>query len=125
MIALVLTISVLSLGFAGYLAQHVMSKDTGTPAMQDISNAIREGAEAFLSRQTRTIGALAVVLAVIIFVLYAFVRRPSPADPVLPMQLAFWTTLSFAFGALCSTVAGYIGMWVSIRSNIRTAAAAR
>src|SRR5262245_14519567 len=125
MIALVLTISVLSLAFAGYLAQHVMSKDTGTPAMQDISNAIREGAEAFLSRQNRTIGLLAVVLAVVIFVLYAFVRTPNPSDPVPPLQLAFWTTLAFAFGALCSTIAGYVGMWVSIRSNIRTASAAR
>jgi K(+)-stimulated pyrophosphate-energized sodium pump len=125
MIVLVLTISVLSLAFAGYLARHVMAKDTGTQAMQDISNAIREGAEAFLSRQNRTIGLLAVVLAAVIFVLYAFVRTPNPSDPVPPLQLAFWTTLAFAFGALCSTIAGYVGMWVSIRSNIRTASAAR
>ena len=125
MIALVLTISVLALAFAGVLARQVIAKDTGTPAMQNISNAIREGAEAFLARQNRTIGMLAVALAVVIFVLYAFVRTPNPSDPVPPVQLAFWTTLSFAFGALCSTVAGYIGMWVSIRSNIRTASAAR
>jgi K(+)-stimulated pyrophosphate-energized sodium pump len=125
MIALVLTISILSLVFAGYLARQVIGKDTGTAAMQTISNAIREGAEAFLSRQNRTIGLLAVVLAALIFVLYAFVRTPNPSDPVPPIQLAFWTTLSFGFGALCSTVAGYVGMWVSIRSNIRTASAAR
>jgi len=125
MIALVLTISLLSLIFAGYLARQVMSKDTGTPAMQNISNAIREGAEAFLARQNTTIGLLAVVLAVVIFVLYAFVRTPNPSDPVPPLALAFWTTLSFAFGALCSTIAGYVGMWVSIRANIRTASAAR
>src|SRR5574337_1024747 len=118
MIELVLSISVLSLIFAGFLARHVLSKDTGTAPMQAISDAIREGAEAFLSRQNRTIGMLAVVLAVIIFVLYAFVRTPSPTDPVPPLQLAFWTTLAFAFGALCSTIAGYVGMWVSIRSNI-------
>jgi len=125
MIALVLTISVLSLVFAVFLARHVISKDTGTQVMQDISNAIREGAEAFLYRQNRTIGTLAVVLAVIIFVLYAYVRSPNPSDPVPPVRLAFWTTLAFCFGALCSTIAGYIGMWVSIRANIRTASAAR
>ena len=125
MIPLVLSISVLSLLFAGYLARQVLAKDTGTQAMQDISNAIREGAEAFLSRQNRTIGMLAVVLAVLIYVLYAFVRSPNPSDPVPPLQLAFWTTFSFVLGAICSTIAGYVGMWVSIRSNIRTAAAAR
>jgi len=125
MIALVLTISVLSLIFAGFLARQVMGKDTGTAAMRDISDAIREGAEAFLSRQNSTIGALAVLLAVVIFILYAFVRPPNASDPVPPMMLAFWTTLSFVLGAICSTVAGYVGMWVSIRSNIRTASAAR
>ncbi len=41
------------------------------------------------------------------------------------MQMAFWTTLSFVFGAACSVIAGYVGMWVSIRANIRTASAAR
>ncbi len=41
------------------------------------------------------------------------------------MHLAFWTTLSFVLGAACSVIAGYIGMWVSIRTNIRTASAAR
>ena len=125
MIGLVLTISVLSLIFAGFLARSILAKDTGPQAMQDISNAIREGAEAFLKRQNSTIGVLAVVLAVVIFVLYAYVRTPNPSDPVPPLQLAFWTTLAFAFGALCSTIASYIGMWVSIRSNSRTASAAR
>jgi len=125
MIPLVLTISILSLIFAGYLARLVLSKDTGTPAMQDISNAIREGAEAFLSRQNRTIAMMAVVVAAVIFVLYAFLRTPNPSDPVGPVLMATWTTVSFVFGALCSVIAGYVGMWVSIRSNIRTASAAR
>src|SRR6185369_12702751 len=125
MILLVLAISCLSLLFAVFLARHVISKDMGTEKMQEISNAIKEGAEAFLSRQNRTIISLSVVLAVLIFLLYAFVRTPSPADPVPPVELAFWTTLSFVLGAACSVVAGYVGMWVSIRSNIRTASAVR
>ncbi|HWP23142.1 MAG TPA: sodium-translocating pyrophosphatase, partial [Candidatus Binatia bacterium] len=125
MIVLVIAISGLSLLIAGYLARYVLARDTGTASMQEISNAIKEGAEAFLSRQNRTIVMFSAALAALIFVLYAFVRAPSPADPVPPVQLAFWTTLSFVLGALCSVIAGYVGMWVSIRANIRTASAVR
>src|SRR5258705_964385 len=125
MILFVILVSFASLLFAVYLARYVLQKDVGTEAMQAISNAIKEGAEAFMARQNKTIVTLAVVLAALIFVLYAYVRSPSPADPVPPMEMAFWTTLSFVLGAACSVIAGYIGMWVSIRSNIRTAAAGR
>jgi K(+)-stimulated pyrophosphate-energized sodium pump len=124
-ILLVIAISLFSLLFAVYLARYVLRHQMGTEKMQEISNAIKEGAEAFLSRQNRTIISLSALLAMLIFVLYAFVRTASPADPVPPVQMAFWTTLSFVLGALCSVVAGYVGMWVSIRANIRTAAAVR
>ena len=125
MILLVITISCLALLFAVYLARYVLQHEMGTEKMQEISNAIKEGAEAFLSRQNRTIIAFAALLAAVISVLYAYVRTPSPADPVPPVQMAFWTTLSFVLGAACSIIAGYIGMWIAIRSNIRTAAAVR
>jgi K(+)-stimulated pyrophosphate-energized sodium pump len=125
MILLVIAISCFSLLFAVYLARWVCARDAGTPKMQEISNAIKEGAEAFLSRQNRTITLFSAGLAVLIFLLYAYVRTPSPVDPMPPVQMAFWTTLSFVLGALCSVIAGYIGMWVSIRANIRTAAAVR
>ena len=66
------------------------------------------------------------MLAALIFVLYAFVRDHHDFDPVpTALSLAFWTTLSFVLGAACSVVAGYVGMWISIRTNIRTASAAR
>jgi K(+)-stimulated pyrophosphate-energized sodium pump len=123
---LILAFSVGSLFVAGFLASWVLKKDIGTPAMQAISNAIKEGAEAFLRRQNRTIGLLASILAVVMFLLYGFVRNHHDFDPVpTAMLLAFWTTLSFVLGALCSVIAGYVGMWVSIRTNIRTASAAR
>ena len=123
---LILVFSVGSLFVAGFLASWVLKKDTGTSAMQAISNAIKEGAEAFLRRQNRTIGMLAVLLAAVIFLLYGFVRGHHDFDPVpTALRLAFWTTLSFVLGAACSVIAGYIGMWVSIRANIRTASAAR
>ena len=89
MILLVITISCLALLFAVYLARYVLQHEMGTEKMQEISNAIKEGAEAFLSRQNRTIIAFAALLAAVIFVLYAYVRTPSPADPVPPVQMAF------------------------------------
>ncbi|MDQ6893837.1 MAG: sodium-translocating pyrophosphatase [Acidobacteriota bacterium] len=123
---LILTFSVGSLLVAWFLARWVLKRDTGTAAMQEISNAIKEGAEAFLRRQNTTIGLLAVLLAAVIFVLYAFVRSHHSFDPVpTALNLAFWTTLSFVLGAACSVFAGYVGMWISIRTNIRTASAAR
>src|SRR6476661_9224399 len=125
MIPFVIAISCLSLVFAVFLARHVIQRDAGTAQMQQISNAIKEGAEAFMSRQNRTIISLSAALAVLIFLLYAFVRTPNPADPVPPVAMAFWTTLSFVLGAACSVFSGYVVMWLSIRSNIRTASAVR
>lgn len=121
---LIFAISILGLLFAVYLINNVLKRDTGTDKMREISNAIKEGAEAFLSRQYRTIIYLAIILAFIIYIIYAFLRTPTPNDPTTRGQLALWTTISFAFGALCSIAAGYMGMWTAIRSNIRTAAAA-
>jgi K(+)-stimulated pyrophosphate-energized sodium pump len=108
---------VLALIAAFVLARIVLSADTGTPEMQSISNAIREGAEAFLSRQYRTIGILAVVLAIVVFLGYHASPRTAP--------FALRTVISFLVGAICSGLAGFTGMYVSIRANIRTASAAR
>ncbi|MDP4230988.1 MAG: sodium/proton-translocating pyrophosphatase, partial [Bacteroidota bacterium] len=123
---IILGISVLALLFAGlYLIPNVLKRDQGTPAMQEISNAIKQGAEAFLRRQNKTIAFLAIALACLIYILYAFVRAHNEHDPASSSMLALWTTLSFILGAACSVASGYMGMWVAIRSNIRTASAAR
>jgi len=121
---LVLGISVLSLLVAGLLARHVLAADTGTAEMRSISDAIREGAEAFLSRQYRTIGLLSVVAAALIFGFY-YANRHAANIEEMGGGAAGRITLSFIIGALCSAIAGYIGMFVSIRANIRTASAAR
>jgi len=123
-LTLILGISVLGLLFALYLIRDVLRRDTGTEKMREISDAIKAGAEAFLKRQNRTILYLATALAALIYILYAFVRAHNEHDPASASSLALWTTLSFALGALCSVAAGYMGMWVAIRSNIRTAAGA-
>jgi K(+)-stimulated pyrophosphate-energized sodium pump len=112
-----LGVGVLALVAALLLARAVIASDTGTAEMQSISNAIREGAEAFLRRQYRTIGAIAVALAVLLFVGYHMSPRTSP--------LALKTVVSFLVGAVCSGLAGFTGMYCSIRANIRTASAAR
>jgi K(+)-stimulated pyrophosphate-energized sodium pump len=124
LIALVLGISVLSLLVAVGLARWVIGQDNGTPEMRVVSDAIQEGAEAFLKRQYRTIGLLSLVLAALIYVLYAFFRTPHPGEPSA-LTMALTTTVSFLFGAFCSGLAGVIGMFVAVRANIRTASAAR
>ncbi len=121
----IFSISIFALLVAVWLIKWVLAKNTGTDDMRKISDAIKSGAEAFLRRQNNTIVMLACVLAAVIFVLYAFVRAHNPHDAASPMTLAVFTTASFVIGAACSVVAGYIGMWISIRTNIRTASAAR
>jgi K(+)-stimulated pyrophosphate-energized sodium pump len=112
-----LVAGVLGLVFAVFLSRSVLAADAGTPEMQVISNAIREGAEAFMSRQYTTIAALAVVLAIALFVGYKFSDFTAP--------LAGKVVISFLIGAVCSGLSGYTGMFVSIRTNIRAASAAR
>ena len=124
-LGLILGIGLLGIAVASMLARHVLAMDTGTPEMRRVSDAIKEGAEAFLKRQNRTILKLAAPLACLIFLVYGFVRRRQSFDPAPPGELALWMTLSFVLGALCSGLAGYAGMWVAIRSNIRTAAGAQ
>ena len=89
----------LGLVFALFLARSVLAYDTGTPEMRLISNAIREGAEAFMSRQYTTIAALAVVLAIALFVGYKFSDFTSP--------LAVKVVISFLIGAACSAQPDY------------------
>jgi len=100
----------LSLVFAGIFAKNVLKNDPGTPEMQEISSAIQEGAMAYLNRQYKTIAVVAVILAVIIYI-------------VLPNEnsLNAKTTIGFLAGAVSSALAGYIGMNVSVRANVRTA----
>ena len=112
-----LAAGVIALAAALLFARSVLSADTGTAEMQQIASAIREGAEAFMARQYKTIAIMAVVLA---GVLYAGYMMYGPTAPV-----ALKVVFSFLVGAACSGISGYTGMFVSIRANLRTAAAAR
>ncbi len=92
-----LGVGVLALVAALLLARAVIASDTGTAEMQAISNAIREGAEAFLRRQYQTIGVIALVLAVVVFFGYKLSPRTAP--------YALKTVVSFLVGAVCSGLA--------------------
>ncbi|HEX5480047.1 MAG TPA: sodium-translocating pyrophosphatase [Dehalococcoidia bacterium] len=130
--------------FALWLARDVLSRDTGTPAMQEIADMIFEGAMAFLSRQYKTIAAMAIATAVILGLVVAGVSEgvhalsfdPNAAQPRLALTfeqhvvVGRWeegllTAIAFLVGAACSALAGYIGMFIAVRSNLRTAAAAQ
>ena len=125
LLGIVIGVSLLGLAVAALLAWWVLRHHRGSEAMQKISNAIREGAEAFLRRQNRTIMALAILVAGLIFIGYGVLRNHRQFDPVgSSLEMAMWITISFVFGAACSVFAGYVGMWISIRSNSRTAHAA-
>src|ERR1039457_403203 len=101
---IVMGISLLALAVAFWLINWVMAKDTGTDEMRKISDAIKSGAEAYLRRQNTTIISLSSLLAIVIFVLYAFVRKHNEHDSASPLVLALCTTASFISGAACSQI---------------------
>ena len=108
--AYILTIGcgVLALIYGGYAIQSVLSANTGNERMQEIAAAIQEGASAYLNRQYSTIAIAGIVIGI-----------------ALGFLLNISVAIGFFIGAILSGVAGYIGMNVSVRANVRTAEAAR
>jgi K(+)-stimulated pyrophosphate-energized sodium pump len=100
--------ALLAIGYGAVLIRWVLSKPQGDDKMQAIAKAIQEGANAYLRRQTKS----EAVVAVILFV-------------VIGMMLDWTSAVGFLLGAALSALAGFIGMYVSVRANVRTAEAAK
>ena len=106
-LGLILLSGVLSLVYGGYTVSQVMSAGAGTQRMQEISAAVREGAQAYLRRQYVTIAGVGIVVCI-----------------ALGLLLSRDVAIGFLIGAILSGAAGFIGMNVSVRANVRTAQAA-
>ena len=117
--------AVVGILFALYLARDVLSRDRGTPEMQAIAGTIFEGAMAFLRRQYTTISILAVITAVLVGILIALIPKSTEGTGVSATTLGILTSVSFLLGAVASGLSGFIGMYVAVQTNLRTASAAR
>jgi K(+)-stimulated pyrophosphate-energized sodium pump len=123
---IILPAGIIAVLFAIYLARDVLSRDAGTPEMQAVAGTIFEGAVAFIRRQYTTIFILAVVgVAVITAVITVFETQDVADTDIFGFDLGWRTGAAFFVGALCSMASGIIGMYISVKANVRTAAAAR
>lgn len=107
-VIIALIFGIVGIGFVIMQTRNVLSQDPGNETMRDIASAIQEGAAAFLNREYTFLGAFVAVVAVIIFIF-----------------IGMETAISFIVGAIASGAAGYLGMFIAVRSNVRTAAAAQ
>jgi Na+/H+-translocating membrane pyrophosphatase len=124
-----LVISLVFIAISLWMLCWILDKDQGSRAMQDISDPIKEGSEGFFITQYGTIFKLALVCALLLFLVY-LQRAPAGGESKLHLYLgttsmALITSISFLLGANCSALSGYAGIWVSVRANVRVAAAAR
>ncbi|MCG8547009.1 MAG: sodium/proton-translocating pyrophosphatase, partial [Alphaproteobacteria bacterium] len=108
MLVFVIVCGLLGIAYGVYASRAVLGASPGNERMQEIAGAIQEGASAYLNRQYATIGLVGIVIAIILFFL-----------------LGWQVAVGYLIGAILSGAAGYIGMHISVRANVRTTEAAR
>lgn len=116
LVELAIGLGLLAIACAGYLAMSIIRQDPGDKKMVEISNAIKEGAMAYLNRQYKTVAIFAVILAIILGV---GLKHPEYKN------YSFYIAMGFIVGSAFSALAGYIGMNVTVRANTRVANAAK
>ncbi len=114
LVLIAIALGLLAVVYGFVTSRQVLGAGAGNERMQEIAGAIQEGARAYLNRQYTTIAIVGVVVAVLIFV---FLDMPRSGVPI--------SAIGFLIGSILSGIAGYIGMNISVRSNVRTAAAAQ
>jgi K(+)-stimulated pyrophosphate-energized sodium pump len=114
-IYIALGLGLLAIAVAIFLALKVRAADAGNAAMAEVASAVQEGANAYLSRQIKTISVIAVLLFVVILVSKGIITGWPNGGA---------TAFGFVIGAVCSMLAGFIGMRIAVLANVRTAQAA-
>jgi K(+)-stimulated pyrophosphate-energized sodium pump len=117
LVYIVLASAFVALGYGYYLARKTTRHDPGSPAMQEVSAAIQQGAMAYLAQQVRTMVVFVVILAIGLFVLYK-------GSPGISLTVAVGIAVAFLMGVAASYGAGYVGMGLAVRANTRVANAA-
>jgi len=112
-ITFALVAAVTGIAYGLYLAMWVFKLDAGNPKMQEIAKAIQEGASAYLNRQYRTVGIVAAVLFALLW-----------GAGAISDKFGLLTAVGFLIGSSASSLAGYVGMVIAVRANVRTAQAA-
>jgi K(+)-stimulated pyrophosphate-energized sodium pump len=117
----ILGVSILALGVAWYFSREVLAAPEGTEKMREIARAIQVGSRAYLNRQFRTLGVFLALLTVALF----FVLPAEASETHSETSIRLGRSIAFILGAGFSATTGFVGMWLAVRANVRTANAAR